>query len=219
MPTPVYGSNSFTNTPDVNGTPVMLNGGGVSQISSGVFSSIPAAGNTGNLYIATDQNITYRDTGSAWVPLVEVLNGYRTSPLITTTAGTLALSNTLPPVTTGIQIASITLTPLSSSSIFRLQFTGTYDISGATNAVVTQMLFQGSTCVSTGLTTIAAAGRMQTISQSIYVTPNTTSSVTFSVRVATTGGTVYINRGNTAGTATLFGSTAGGDFLIMEFAS
>lgn len=216
MPTPVYGSQSFTNTPDVNGTLVMLNGGGNELLSSGLYSAIPAPGNTGNLYVATDRNITYRDTGSSWVPLTEVLNVYRTTPIITTTTTTLALSNALPPITSGIQIASLTVTPLSTTSIFRLQVGGTFDSSN-TNSVITQMIFQGNTCIGTGSATISATGRLQTISQSIYVVPGTTSSTTFSVRVAGTVGTTFINRSSAA--ATLFGSTAGSDFLAMELAS
>lgn len=216
MSTPVYGTHSFTNTPNVSGTLVMLNGGGNDQMMTGAYSARPATGNTGDLYVDSTNNVIWRDTGSAWVALNRVLNVYRTTPSITLTTSTLALSNTIPPVTAGLQVASLSITPISTSSVFRIQYSGLYDASNANN-IVTQMIFSGSTCVGTSCVTVVATGRLQSIGTAIYVAPNTISPITFSVRVAGTVGTTYINRSLAA--ATLFGSTAGGDFLIMEVSS
>jgi hypothetical protein len=67
MSTPVLGSYSFSNTPDVNGKLVLLNGGGNPQMSSGLLSARPSFGNTGNIYIATDAAAMYQDTGTSWI--------------------------------------------------------------------------------------------------------------------------------------------------------
>ena len=42
------------------------NGGGVPSIQAGLDAEKPAPGTAGGLYIATDTQIIYRDTGSAW---------------------------------------------------------------------------------------------------------------------------------------------------------
>lgn len=39
---------------------------GTSVSSSGTYASLPAAGNAGRLYMATDAGLTYRDNGSSW---------------------------------------------------------------------------------------------------------------------------------------------------------
>lgn len=42
------------------------NGGGVPSIQAGLDANKPSAGTSGRIYIATDTQIIYRDTGSAW---------------------------------------------------------------------------------------------------------------------------------------------------------
>jgi len=42
------------------------NGGGVPSIQAGLDAEKPVPGTAGGLYIATDKQIIYRDTGSAW---------------------------------------------------------------------------------------------------------------------------------------------------------
>jgi hypothetical protein len=49
-------------------TPV-VNAGGAPSIQEAALASRPTAGTAGRLFLATDTNILYRDTGSAWVPL------------------------------------------------------------------------------------------------------------------------------------------------------
>jgi hypothetical protein len=71
MSTSVLGTYSFTTTPDVAGVPLMLNGGSTPSIQSGLFSARPAAGNAGYLYIATDTQQLFRDSGSAWVLIAD----------------------------------------------------------------------------------------------------------------------------------------------------
>ena len=44
----------------------LINDGGVPSIKAGPDASKPAPGTAGRLYVATDTQIIYRDTGSAW---------------------------------------------------------------------------------------------------------------------------------------------------------
>lgn len=44
----------------------IINSGGVPSIQAGLDANKPAPGTAGSLYVATDTQIIYRDTGSAW---------------------------------------------------------------------------------------------------------------------------------------------------------
>lgn len=66
MTTEVLGKLSFSETPDVNGSEVLLNAGGVPTILSGITASRPAAGQVGRLFLDTTLNRFYRDNGSSW---------------------------------------------------------------------------------------------------------------------------------------------------------
>lgn len=61
------GKISFLDTPDVNGSPVMLNGGNTPSISANTTANRPAAGTAGRLFVDTTTNALSRDTGSTWV--------------------------------------------------------------------------------------------------------------------------------------------------------
>lgn len=50
-------------------TDSILNAGGTPSVQSGTVASRPAAATAGKLYIGTDDNTLYRDTGSAWVKI------------------------------------------------------------------------------------------------------------------------------------------------------
>jgi hypothetical protein len=69
MTTEVLGKYSFSQVPDVAGSDLMLNTGGVPSMSSGTTAARPAAGTAGTLYVDTTANILYRDNGSAWVAI------------------------------------------------------------------------------------------------------------------------------------------------------
>lgn len=66
--TEVLGKISFLETPDVNGTNVLLNAGGVPEILSGITAARPAAGTgeIGRLFLDTTTNTFYRDNGASW---------------------------------------------------------------------------------------------------------------------------------------------------------
>ncbi|RYZ96699.1 MAG: hypothetical protein EOP11_23085, partial [Proteobacteria bacterium] len=45
---------------------LVANGGGVPTLRAGLYSALPTAGNTGNLFISTDTLTLYRDNGTSW---------------------------------------------------------------------------------------------------------------------------------------------------------
>jgi hypothetical protein len=49
-----------------SGTGAVANAGGAPSIQEGVFASMPAAGTTGAIYVATDTKAIYRDNGVSW---------------------------------------------------------------------------------------------------------------------------------------------------------
>ncbi len=65
-------------------TDSVLNAGGTISIQSGLDASKPAFGTAGRVYIATDTQRIYRDSGAAWV----AVSGSYTLPNTTVTAGT-----------------------------------------------------------------------------------------------------------------------------------
>jgi hypothetical protein len=204
MPTPIYGSHSFTNIPDVNGAPVLLNGGGTGQIATGTLASRPSPGNTGDLFVDTTNFAIWHDTGSDWGPLSRVLNVYTAPGIVTTTtANLLALSNTIPPVTMGIQYNSITLTPLTTLSRFLIIASPVLSV-GTSNAVLTCAAFLNNTCIGFSSVTPSAVNRPETANLNLISAPNSTSSLTFSIRIAASTGTLFVNRTSTQ--AGLFGN-------------
>ncbi len=88
MSTEVLGKLSFLEVPDVNGSDVLLNAGGVPSILSGPTLSLPAAAIAGRLYLDTDVNRFFRDTGTAWIDLTPVPSINGTANQIVVTPGT-----------------------------------------------------------------------------------------------------------------------------------
>jgi len=74
MTTEVLGKLSFIEVPDVNGSEVMLNSGGVPGLFAGATGARPAAGTgaVGRIYLDTTVNRFYYDDGTVWVDLTPV---------------------------------------------------------------------------------------------------------------------------------------------------
>ncbi len=57
---------SFNENWDIIDANVVADKGGVPSIQAGLDADKPAAGTAGRLYVATDTQIIYRDTGTTW---------------------------------------------------------------------------------------------------------------------------------------------------------
>lgn len=90
MTTEVLGKLSFLEMPDVNGTELLLNSGGVPAILSGTTAARPAAGTgpVGRLYLDTTLNRFFRDDGTQWIDLTAVPSINGTADQIAVTPGT-----------------------------------------------------------------------------------------------------------------------------------
>lgn len=108
-----------------------------------------------------------------------------------------------PTITDGFQIATITVTPISTVSKFVLNSIIWADNSN-TNRSVQVAVFRNNTLVGTASSVITTSGRPQTLGILINDSPATTDTLVYSLRVGANGtGTTYINQ---AGTYNLGGS-------------
>ena len=103
-------------------------------------------------------------------------------------------STSAPTTSSGSLIATLTVTPLSTSSQFVLHC-GVFVDFGANNHNVQMAVFRGSTLVATSSTNITSSGRPQYLGITCLDIPSTTSSLTYTVRVgADSNGTTFINQ-------------------------
>ena len=95
----VNGKGLITSVSNSAITPVAIgaiaNTGNTPSIQSGTFAAMPAAGVTGRLYVTSDTNAIYRDSGTGWAQVAESAVLYTeniSSPTISTTSGANAVS-------------------------------------------------------------------------------------------------------------------------------
>lgn len=158
---------------------------------------------TGITVTNTAGTITIAATGGAsgtagQAASVSVATGTTTSIMNTLTAPTNAQ---------GTQFGTLTVTPKSTSSKFRLDFSAYVDAANnAREAVVA--VFRGATLVAATITNIATSGRPTNVVLSCTDSPATAAAVTYTVRVGVggTATTISVNVDN-AGTLN-FGGTA-----------
>jgi hypothetical protein len=214
MSTPVLGSQSYSITPDVNGIPVLL-GINTPVVQSDVLANRPVPGNIGNLFISTDTNVMYRDSGTQWNQLSTghiLQQVFGNIPAQTGTAQT-TYGNTAPTISQGFQIWSTSFTPISSTSTILIMFALMLDDNTSARQITTTV-FGNSALLGSTSSYLTTTGKP--IDASIIRThnPGSTSTITYSARVGAYGsGTVYVNQG---ATATLGGSAAS-SFTIFEF--
>jgi hypothetical protein len=136
--------------------------------------------------------------GSVWVPYggAGVGGGLRTwGGNIASQTGTSVITPGVAPPTIaqGTQIATLTLTPLSTSSKFTVQMS--LSVSASTNNNVhTCAIFRDSTYIGGAIQTFASGGNSNAISITLTDAPATASPVTYSARYGTSANTWYINR-------------------------
>lgn len=124
-------------------------------------------------------------------------------------------STTAATITNGWQIATITVTPLSTSSTFSLSCTCFTDGS-SNNRNIQMAVFRGSVNVGASSVTITTSGRPQMLSVIVVDAPATASPVTYSVRVGMNAtGTSYVNQYNNGDN---MGGTAESSFVVIELA-
>ena len=211
----VLGTESFLSTPDVNGTLVMLNGGGNATITSGTTAARPAFGNTGNLYVDTTMGTMFRDTGTTWNPLNHVLQVVSGNIPATTGTTTVATALTaVPTIAGGFQIWTTSFTPLSASSRLLIQFTVTASHGTAARTIITSC-FAGSTNIGSIASYMTTANLPYPLGFQAIYSPGATTTLTISARAgATAGGTMAVSQFN--GATNTLGGAAVSEFIIME---
>lgn len=219
MPLQDLGSINFLEAPTVNSNSVIATlNNSVPYFSSGLFSALPAAGNTGRLYLATDTQRLYRDDGVSWDI---ILNGgpqlirQLLGAAIPANTGTTIIpqDNTAPTNTEGTQIWTQAFTPSYTGSSVRINMTLHVD-SGTNNRMIIASIFRGNTNIGVATASIATASRPQTLAMNIIDTSVSTAAVTYSCRVGvSSAATWYVNSDPTAFYA---GLLAKHSYSIME---
>ena len=126
-------------------------------------------------------------------------------------------SNAAPTITSGYQIATLTVNPSSTSSQYALWFSTFVDVSSNNHnvtAVVWRTVGGVNTIVGVQSVNVTNAARPQALSITLIDAPATTSAVTYSIRVGMdASGTSYVNQYSNGNSV---GGTATSDFIVQE---
>ena len=217
MSTPVLGNFNFSETPTVNGSPLLVGDGNTPSVLQGPIASIPAAGEVGRVFISTDTNLIYRDTGVTWVQLAAATGSMRclaSAPIPAATGTSLIpLDNTAPLKTEGTQIWSQVINCSQIGSNLIINNNMLCD-SGSNTRNVIAAFFLDSTCIGVSAVRVANAGGPMILTSHIE-TVSTSFTHTVSCRVGiSSAATWYINR---QGTAYFNGLYAAQSYSIMEY--
>jgi len=128
---------------------------------------------------------------------------------------TFPFDNTAPQINEGFEIVSGSITPSSASN--KIIITATFVMDKYQNGSGAAALFDGSSDAIYAVTkTTSEDGNPTPISMSYLDSPNTTSSVTYSIRCGSNGGsTMWINNTNFG---QRFNGRLNGSFILMEIA-
>ena len=201
----------------VSGSPVITTGTLTGTLATQAANTIFAGPTTGAAAIPTfrlinlngndvaDVLVTTATTGqylmwngADWINIggAGVGGGLRTwSAGIASSTGTSIITPAVAPplVTDGTQLATITITPLSTSSKFTIQV-GLSVSASTNNNVHTCAVFRGSTFIGGAIQTFASGGNSNAISICLTDAPATASPVTYQIRYGTSANTWYVNR-------------------------
>lgn len=213
---------TMSNGDGVSGNPTIaiannpiLPGVGSVTVPAGLTSDRPGSPVNGmTRYNSTIGRMEFYQNG-AWVSLSPTQIGSYNYGNVGSTNGTTTYDISVTPlITDGTQLWSQTVTPISTASRFDIKFSAIVGVSNNNRGVVFA-LYRGNTFLS------AAIGWMDAVkpitnSISFVDVPNTTSPVTYSLRVGLSGGggTWYVNTGNTA--AQNFGGSAVSSWTMTE---
>lgn len=204
MPTQVLGSHNFLSTPTINNNNIIYtDSSSVPAVSSGTLASRPSASVAGRLYITTDTNKVFRDTGSTWVELIDGTphpikqNIYGTIGETTSNSG-IPQDNTIPLITEGTQIWSQTFTPSYTGSKVMVSMSCSLDANANYRELVIP-IFRDSTCIGVTRCTVSD-GRAMPAGFQLVDTSVSTSTVVYSVRIGygNSSCTWYCNVGEVA---------------------
>lgn len=111
----------------------------------------------------------------------------------TTTISATNSTNSLPTITDGTQIIAMSITPAKITS--RVNFSGTFLCDNSnSNRYMWAFFFRGSRCIGVSSVVIPTHGQPMPIAFTFVDSPATTSSITYSIRVAGQGNAWYINQ-------------------------
>lgn len=193
----------------------------MSDIATALTGSIAADGQTpitANLPMS-GYKITGLATGSAatdsvaygqLIVLARAYAAYLSNASLTTV---IPVDDTIPQVTEGTEILSISFTPKSATNRLRLRFQGQFSASGL--IVCTAAVFSSASAnalVAVGATAPSADYFSPLVLEKEYV-PGVATSLTFSVRVGPASGSMRMN-GNTA--TRIYGGVSGATLVIEE---
>lgn len=214
MSTPILGSYSFASVPDVNGTALVM-GVNTPTIISNLFSNRPVAGNVGNVFVATDTLLMYRDNGTTW----DLLSGnagcislYSGTTPRTIGTSIISASTTTPTIAQGSQLWSQVVTPKLLTSRFLINQSFMID-SSTSNQQITVALFKDTTCIYATGANIAINTRPQSVALHHVDTPGNLLTTTYSLRIGiSSSATWYVN--GSAGIT--YGGTGTSSWSITE---
>jgi hypothetical protein len=141
------------------GTGGVSNAGGAPSIQEGTLAGRPAAGTAGALYVTTDTNMIFRDTGAAWTEIGESTLLYTenaSSPVASTVSGTNAVSIGSGNTASGVSSVATGTGAVASNYGAEVHATGSFTAAGdaqtgkyvlrniTTNATQTEVFLDGS---------------------------------------------------------------------------
>jgi hypothetical protein len=203
----------------------MLNGGSTPSIQSGLFSARPAVGNAGYLYIATDTQQLFRDSGSAWVLIADgtISGGASTIDGLTDVTVTGAANNQLLRYSSG-QWVNWTPTYISNNQSITLSG----DITGIGSTTITATLANSGVTAGTytkltvnakGLVTTATSLASSDVTGALGFTPLSNAGGTISTDLVVTGA-LTVNGGASTTTLSTNGNiTLGGSGTVTNLPS
>lgn len=147
---------------------------------AGSYSAMPTAGNTGRLYIATDTDAVFANTGSKWIncsgPVSQVISS-KISPKSSTAK--VNTTNAVPTTSTGTLLWTLNVAPKYTSSTINIS--GDVFVSAdAYGAHVSIGAFSNSTCLGVATNYVSGGGSM--LGFTFNDTPATTANVTYTLR-------------------------------------
>lgn len=151
--------------------------------------------------------------GEGGTVIDSVVGNYTTNAAITGAGNIIPVDDTVPLVTEGLQIISVSLTPKTTTNKLRCRFTG--QGTGAAAANLTYAIFVGSTCIDSSIAQNTAADVPATMASEAEFSPASVAAQTIQVRIGIQVAAASIRLNGTS-TARLFGGASGATLVVEE---